>query len=55
MGGEAPKPTLSKEGEVWVVRVEGEGGQLHEYRCATEAQARQLLEALTARPLETFN
>lgn len=42
------KPVLTKEDEVWVIRVEKPGsGKVQEYRCATEAQARQLATVLT--------
>jgi hypothetical protein len=47
--GAAP-PTVIKEGDVWVVRVERPGGKMQEYRCASEAQARQLEAALKPRP-----
>ncbi len=38
---DAPQPQLVKEAGVWVLRIEKDG-KLQEYRCATEAQARQL-------------
>ena len=41
------KPVLTKEEEVWVIRLENPGGKIQEYRCATEAQARQLALVLT--------
>jgi hypothetical protein len=44
------RPQVTKEQEVWVVRVERAGGKQQEYRCATEAQARQLVAALTPQP-----
>ena len=47
--GAAP-PTVTKEADVWVVRVERPGGKMQEYRCASEAQARQLEAALKPRP-----
>jgi hypothetical protein len=37
---------VTDEQEQWVVRVERAGGKFQEYRCATEAQARQLELAL---------
>jgi len=43
---EAQQPVVTREGAVWVVRVD-RGGHQQEYRCATEAQARQLQDALT--------
>ncbi len=41
-------PTVQQENGVWVVRVEREG-RVQEYRCASEAQARQLELVLTPR------
>ncbi len=41
------RPQVTKEDDVWVVRVERKGGKLQEYHCATEAQARQLEAALS--------
>lgn len=38
-------PVVTKEAEVWVVRLDT-NGTLQEYRCATEAQARQLATVL---------
>jgi hypothetical protein len=44
----SPKPVLSQENDVWVIRVESPGsGKVQEYRCATEAQAKQLALVLT--------
>jgi hypothetical protein len=40
-----PQPVVTKEAEVWVVRFDTNGKQ-QEYRCATEAQARQLATVL---------
>ena len=45
--GTEMKPVLSKEEDVWVLRVEKDNGKMQEYRCATEAQARQLALVLT--------
>ncbi len=33
---------VKKVENVWVLRVEKENGKVQEYRCATEAQAKQL-------------
>jgi hypothetical protein len=41
------KPIVTKEDDVWVLRLERDGGKTQEYRCATEAQARQLALVLT--------
>lgn len=50
MSEEQSRPRVTKEKDIWVVRVERKGGKLQEYHCATEAQARQLEAALTALP-----
>ena len=39
-------PQVLQVDGVWIVRVERAGGKHQEYRCATEAQARQLEAAL---------
>jgi hypothetical protein len=43
----AGQPVVTKEDDVWVIRLENPGGKIQEYRCATEAQARQLALVLT--------
>ncbi len=43
-------PQVTQEQGVWIVRVERPGGKLQEYRCATEAQARQLEAELSKQP-----
>jgi hypothetical protein len=44
----ATKPVVTQENEVWVIRLENSSsGKTQEYRCATEAQARQLAMVLT--------
>jgi hypothetical protein len=40
------KPVVSKENDVWVIRLEKENGRVQEYRCATETQAKQLAMVL---------
>jgi hypothetical protein len=40
------KPVLTKEEDMWVIRVENANGKMQEYRCATEKQAKQLFTAL---------
>jgi hypothetical protein len=40
-------PTVTKEADVWVLRLNNTTGKPQEYRCATEAQARQLALVLT--------
>lgn len=44
-----PKPVVSQEENIWVIRVLNPSGKTQEYRCATERQARQLAAALTPR------
>lgn len=44
------RPRVTQEGEVWVVRVDRAGEMRQEYRCASEAQARQLEQALLPAP-----
>ncbi|MBS1151415.1 MAG: hypothetical protein H6Q89_3113 [Myxococcaceae bacterium] len=41
------KPVVTKEEDVWVIRLETEGGKVQEYRCASETQARQLALVLS--------
>lgn len=50
MSTQAPVPQVSLENGVWVVRVERPGGKLQEYHCATEAQARTLVDSLVKVP-----
>jgi hypothetical protein len=40
-------PVVTKEDDVWVIRLQTEAGKLQEYRCASETQARQLALVLT--------
>jgi hypothetical protein len=42
-------PVLKNEDGVWIVLVVTSHGKTQEFRCATEAQARQLLTLLSAR------
>lgn len=35
-------PVVTKENDVWVIRIDRPNGKAQEYRCATESQARQL-------------
>lgn len=39
-------PVVTKEADVWVLRLERDNGQVQEYRCATESQARALAALL---------
>ena len=41
------KPIVSKEDDVWVIRLARDNGKTQEYRCATEAQAKALALVLT--------
>ncbi|HEY8211731.1 MAG TPA: hypothetical protein VIG99_29815 [Myxococcaceae bacterium] len=43
------KPVMTKEDDMWVIRVESASGKMQEYRCASEKQARQLALVLTPR------
>ena len=40
-------PVVSKEENVWVLRLNKPNGKTQEYRCATENQARQLALVLS--------
>lgn len=42
-------PVVTKEENVWVLRIQKANGKTQEYRCSTEGQARQLATVL-ARP-----
>ena len=42
------RPVVSKESDVWVLRLQKANGKVQEYRCTTESQARQLALVLTA-------
>lgn len=42
-------PVVTKEENIWVLRLQKPNGKTQEYRCATENQARQLALVL-ARP-----
>lgn len=50
MALEITKPKLVKENGLWVIRIDRPNGKTQEYRCATEAQARQLQIVLTPPP-----
>jgi hypothetical protein len=47
--GMGTKPVMTKEDDMWVIRVESASGKMQEYRCATEKQAKQLFTALQPR------
>ncbi len=42
------RPVVSKESDVWVLRLQKDNGKVQEYRCTTENQARQLALVLSA-------
>lgn len=42
------RPVVSKESEVWVLRLQTASGKVQEYRCTSEGQARQLALVLSA-------
>jgi len=44
-------PVVTKEENVWVLRLQQSNGKTQEYRCSTENQARQLALVLS-RPAE---
>ena len=46
----AKQPVVTKEDDVWVIRVEKDNGAVQEYRCASESQAKQLAAVLQAKP-----
>lgn len=41
---------LTRENDVWIVRVEKDKGKVQEYRCASEEKARQLTLILAPPP-----
>jgi hypothetical protein len=43
---------VSKEADIWVLRVQKPNGKVQEYRCTTEGQARQLALVLNASAVE---
>ncbi len=45
-----PVAKITVENGMWVVRIERPGGKLQEYHCASEAQARGLVESLQTAP-----
>jgi hypothetical protein len=48
------RPVVSKEADVWILRLEKANGKVQEYRCTTENQARQLALVLAAStPMES--
>ena len=42
------RSVVSQESDVWVLRVNTASGKVQEYRCSSEAQARQLALVLSA-------
>jgi hypothetical protein len=42
-------PVVTKEENIWVLRIRKPNGKTQEYRCSTEGQAKQLAQLL-ARP-----
>jgi hypothetical protein len=47
------RPMVSKEADLWILRVEKPNGKVQEYRCTTEGQARQLALLLNGMPQES--
>jgi len=50
--GSSSKPVVTKEDDVWVIRLQTDAGKLQEYRCANETQARQLALVLTTKEVK---
>lgn len=50
MAVELKRPVLVHENDLWIVRVPRENGKTQEYRCASEAQAKQLVLVLAPKP-----
>ncbi len=46
------KPVVTKEDDIWVIRVPKENGRPQEYRCASESQAKQLAAVLMPREVK---
>ncbi|WP_224372621.1 hypothetical protein [Hyalangium versicolor] len=46
-------PVVTKEDNVWVIRIQKSNGKTQEYRCSTENQARQLALILARPEAET--
>lgn len=42
------RPVVSKEADIWILRLQKANGKVQEYRCTTEGQARQLALVLAA-------
>ncbi|MGZ3457560.1 MAG: hypothetical protein ACXU86_03545 [Archangium sp.] len=42
------RPVVSKEADVWVLRLEQANGKVQEYRCTSEGQAKQFALVLSA-------
>ncbi len=47
-----PRPMVTKEADVWILRLLKPNGKVQEYRCTTENQARNLALLLSAMPVE---
>jgi len=47
-----PRPMVTKEADVWVLRLLKPNGKVQEYRCTSENQARNLALLLSAMPVE---
>ncbi len=45
------QPIIIRDLEVWLLRVTNANGRVHEFRCATEAQAVALAAVLTQQPV----
>ncbi len=47
-----PRPMVTKQDDVWILRLLKPNGKVQEYRCTTENQARSLALLLSAMPVE---
>lgn len=45
-------PEVTKEAELWLLRIQKPNGKVQEYRCTSEGQARQLALVLSATLVE---
>ena len=47
------RSVVSKEADVWILRLEKANGKVQEYRCTSEGQAKQLAQMLSAPAMES--
>jgi hypothetical protein len=46
------RPVVSKEADLWILRLQKPNGKVQEYRCTSEGQAKQLALLLNASAME---